>query len=88
MVTKIIITQYVSTIWEEYDGYAKQYIRETYFNQLPITSVRLFLIIDHFVGLTGYVKDVVDSLNTVDKKYLKKSMFCIFHPKKNTKKST
>ena len=36
--------------------------------------------------VTGNVKDVVDSLNAVEK-YLNKSMFWVFHTEKNTEKN-
>ena len=75
----------MSTIWEETDGCAKQYIFETFLYILSITSVGINVMINCDVGTHVNGKDVVDVLNTVEKQYLNKSMFWIFHrEEKNT----
>ena len=69
----------MSTIWEETDGCTKQYIFETFFYILSIKYVGINVIIDCDVGTPVNGKDVVDIFNTVEKQYLNKSVFSIFH---------
>ena len=77
--TNTIITQYVNKIWEETDGCANKYRRETYIYLLSNISVKFNLIIDCDVGALGHGKYGSDGLNAVYKQYLNKAIFLIGH---------
>ena len=65
-----------------------QHICVTVFKPLSIISVRFNVIINNSIGVPGHYKDIVDGLNAGEKKYIKKAIFCIVCPEKNTKKIT
>ena len=49
-----------------------------------MVAMKYNIVIDCAVGAPGHGKDVVDGLNAVDKRFLRKSMFQIFNPEEGT----
>ena len=58
------------TIWESTDGYCKQYRCGTALFFKSIVSTDFNIIVDRIIGAPGYEKDVVDGINSCNKRYL------------------
>ena len=74
------ITSGVSTIFENTDGSGTQYRNGTGMSHQSGLAVKFQVVIDRAVGAPGHGKDVVDGLNAVDKRYLRKAMLRADHP--------
>ena len=70
----------LSTIFENTDGSGTQYRNGTGMSHQSSLAVKFQLVIDRAVGAPGHGKDVVDGLNAVDKRYLRKAMLRAGHP--------
>ena len=75
-----IIRKQSSTMFENIDGSATQYRNGTGMNHLSSLAVKFEVVIDRAVGAPGHGKDVVDGLNAVDKRFLRKAMLRANHP--------
>ena len=58
------------SIWESTDGYCKQYRCGAALFFKSIISVKSNVIVDCIIGAPGYEKDVVDGINSCNKRYL------------------
>eukprot|EP00957_Ditylum_brightwellii_P065577 4973903-Ditylum_brightwellii.AAC.1 len=65
---------------EDTDACAKQYRCATTFYLLSMLAVQFDVVIDHDVSAPGHGNDIVDGLNTVDKRFLRSAMFRILFP--------
>ena len=68
------------TFWESTDGYSKQYRCGSALFFLCYISFKYKIIIDRMIGAPGHGKNLVDSINTSDKTYLKDKMCMIRTP--------
>ena len=64
------MTTSLSTIWENTDGCAEQYICASAVYLMSVMSQCYFIIIDQGISAPGHGKEVLDGLNYVDKCYL------------------
>ena len=62
----------MSTIWENTDGSAEQYIFASEINLMSVMSHFYYIIIDWGISASGHDKEVVDRLNDFDKRYIYK----------------
>ena len=69
-----MIKSYESTFREETDSCAKQYICALAVYFMIIVLLTFNMIIDRAIGGPGHGKDVVDGLNSTDKRYLREKM--------------
>ena len=60
----------LSTIWENTDGCAEQYICASAIYLMPVLSQRHPIIFDRFISAPGNDKDVVVGINAIDKRYI------------------
>ena len=60
----------LSTIWENTDGCAEQYIYATALYLMSDLSQRHSIIFDWGISSPWHVKKLVDSLNSIDKRYM------------------
>ena len=67
---KQVLTTSLSTIWENTDGFAEQYICPSALYLMSVISQTYSLIIDWGISAPGNGKEVVDVLNDVDKRYI------------------
>ena len=67
---KQVLTTSLSTIWENTDGCAEQYRCASALYLMSVMSQTYSLIIDRVISAPGYGKEVVDLLNSVDKRYI------------------
>ena len=67
---KQLLTTSLSTIWENTDGCAEQYRYASALYLMSVISQTYSLIIDQRISAPGHGKEVVDGLNTVDKRYI------------------
>ena len=67
---KKVLTTSLSTILENTDGCAEQYIFASALYLMPVISQTYSLIIDRGISAPGHGKEVVDGLNAVDKRYI------------------
>ena len=67
---KQLLTTSLSTIWENADGCAEQYICASALYLMSLISQTYSLIIDWGISAPGHGKEVVDGLNAVDKRYI------------------
>ena len=71
---KQVLTTPFSTIWENTDGCAEQYICASALYLMSVIAQTYSLTIDRGISATGHRKEVVDGLNAVDKCYIYKLM--------------
>ena len=64
------MTTSLSTIWENTDGCAKQYICAFSLYLMSVMSQCYFIIIDRGISTPYHGKEVVDVINDVDKRYI------------------
>ena len=67
---KQVLTTSLSTIWENTDGCAEQYICASVLYLMSVISHIYSLIIDRGISAPRHGKEVVDGLNAVDKRYI------------------
>ena len=60
----------LSTIWENTDGCAEQYICATAPNLMPVLYQSYSIIFDRGISAPGHDKEVVDGINATDKRYM------------------
>ena len=60
------------TIWENTDGCAEQYRCATALYLMSVLSQRHSIIFDWVISAPGYGKEVFDSLNDIEKRYMYK----------------
>ena len=60
----------LSTIWENTDGCAEQYICATALYLMSVLSQRHSIIFYRGISAPGHGKEVVDGLNAIDKRYI------------------
>ena len=60
----------VITIWEETYDWSEHYISATSLYLLSILNFDFQIVIDQGIGTPGHVKNVIDGLNSLDKKFL------------------
>ena len=65
-----LLTTSLSTIWENTDGCAEKYRCASALYLMSVISQTNSLIIDRVIIAPGHVKEVVDGLNAVDKRYI------------------
>ena len=70
----------MSTIWENTDGCAEQYICASTLYLMSVMSQCHSIIIDWGIRGTGHDKEVVDGINDVDKRYIYQLMSTIQLP--------
>eukprot|EP00957_Ditylum_brightwellii_P159306 12126360-Ditylum_brightwellii.AAC.1 len=73
-----------STIMEDTDGYSKQYRFASSLYLISTICIKYGIVIDHAVGAPGHGKDVVDGLNAVDKRFLRRAMLRNSIPEEHT----
>ena len=61
----------MSTLWEDTDGCAKQYMCALYIYLMIVFSYSYGIIIDRAINAPGHVNNIVDGLNSKEKLYLK-----------------
>ena len=64
----------LSTIWENTDGCAEQYICASALYLMSVMSQNYSIIIDCGISAPGHEKEVVGGLNAVDKRYVHQLM--------------
>ena len=64
------MTTSLSTIWENTDGRAEQYICASTLYLMSVMSQCYSITIDRGISAPGHGKEVVDGLNDVDKSYI------------------
>ena len=64
----------MSTLWEDTDGCANRYRRALGIYLMTVASSSYGIIMDRAINTTGHGNNVVDELNTTDKRYLKRGM--------------
>ena len=64
------MTTSLSTIWENTDGCAEKYICASAMYLMSVISQTYSLIIYRGISSPGHGKEVVDGLNTVEKRYI------------------
>ena len=69
-----------STIWESTDKCSKQYRCGSALHFLSYISCKYKIIIDQMIGAPNHGKDLIDSINTSDKRYVKGKMCMIWTP--------
>ena len=67
---KNVLTTSLSTIWENTDGCSEQYRCSSALYLLSVISQCYSIIIDRGISAPGHLKEVVDGLNYVDKRYI------------------
>ena len=67
-------------IWESTIGCCKQYRYGASLSFLPLLSSNFNITIDRMIGAPGHKKDIVDAINTCDKRYLKEKMCMVGTP--------
>ena len=60
----------LSTIWENNDGWAEQYICASALYLMSVLSQRHSIIFDWGISATGHGKEVVDVINYIYKRYM------------------
>ena len=75
-----LLTSTLSTIWENTDGCAEQYICVSALYLMTILSQRHPIIFYRGISETGHGKGVVDGLNSIDKRYMYQLMSTVQLP--------
>ena len=70
----------LSTIWKNTDGCAEKYRCASALYLMSVLSQCLSLIIDRGISAPGHGKDVVDGLNSIDKRYMYQLMCTVQLP--------
>ena len=70
-------------IWENTDGCDEQYICASAIYLLSVMSQCYSIIIDRGISAPGHVKEVVDGINAVDKRYIYQLMSTVQLPGSN-----
>ena len=70
----------LSTIWENTDGCAEQYICASALYLMSVLSQRHSIIMDRGISAPVHVKEVVDGLNSIDKHFMYKLMSTVQLP--------
>ena len=65
---------YMSTVWEDTNGWAKKYRCALDKYLLTVLSYLYGIIMDRVINVLGNVNNVVDGNNATDKRYLKGGM--------------
>ena len=65
-----VLTTSLSTIWENTDGCAEQYRCASALYLISVMSQTYSIIIDRGISVSGHGKEVVDVLNSIDKRYI------------------
>ena len=60
----------MSTVWEDTDGFAKQYMCDFYIYFITVLSYLYSIITDRENNALGHRNNDVDGINAADKKYL------------------
>ena len=68
---------------EDTDGCSKQYRSSSSLYLISVISMTYGIVIDHAVGTPEHGKNVVDKLNAVDKRYLRKPILRNYIPVEN-----
>ena len=66
----ILVTD-IWTVWKETDGCAKKYRRDLAINLTIVLSPSYGTIMDRAINAPGHGENVVEGLNSIDKRYLK-----------------
>ena len=72
---KKILTRSLSKIWQNTDGFARQYRCASSIYLISVVSQCYSIIIDRGISAPGHGKEVVDGLNAVDKRYIYQLMY-------------
>ena len=64
------MTTSLSTIWENTNGYAEQYICASELYLISVMSQFYSIIIDWGISAPEHGKEVLDGFNAVDKRYI------------------
>ena len=64
------MTSKLSTIWENTDGFAEQYICALALNLMSFMSQCYSIIIDGGISVPDNGKDVVDGINAIGRRYI------------------
>ena len=65
-----VLTSTLSTIWENTDGCADQYICASSLHLMSVLSQGYSIIIDQGMSAPGHGREVIDGLNVIDKRYI------------------
>ena len=65
----------LSTIWENTDGCAEQYVCASALYRMSVVSQHHSIMIDPGIISPGRGKEVVDGLNAIDKRYMYQLMY-------------
>ena len=68
------MTSTLSTIWENIDGCAEQYRCASELYLMSVLSQFHSIIIDRGIRAHGHGKEVVDGINSIDKRYINQLM--------------
>ena len=71
---KQVLTTPLSTLWENTDGCAEQYICASALYLMSVMSQTYYIIIDRGISAPWNGKEVVDRLNAFDKSYINQLM--------------
>ena len=77
---KQVLTISLSTIWENTDCCAEQYICTSALHLMSVMSQTYSIIIDRGISAPGHRKEVVDGFNAVDKRYIYQLIFKVQLP--------
>ena len=77
------MTTYLSTIWENTDVCAEQYVCASALYLMSVMSQCYSIIIYQGISTAGYGKEVVDVLNDFDKRYIYQLMSSVQLPGSN-----
>ena len=66
-----ILVSGMSTIWEDKEGCAKQYMCALDKYLITVLSSSYVIIMDRTINSPGHGKNVVDGINAMDRSYLK-----------------
>ena len=61
----------MSTLWEDTNGYSNQYICDLAIYLMTVLSSLYGIIMDRVINEPGHGKNVVDELNSTEKRHLK-----------------
>ena len=71
------MTSALSTIWENTDGCAEQYICDSALYLMSVLSQCHSVIFDQGISAPGHGKEVVDGLNATEKRYIYQLTFIV-----------
>ena len=81
---KKVLTSTLSTIWENNDGCAEQYICASEVYLMSVLSQCHSIIIDRGISAPIHGKEVVDGINYIAKRYINQLMSNVQLPKSKT----